>query len=207
MDNQIITLLNGFMIIKRRKQIRLKKYDYSDKGWYFVTICTQNRECLLGNVINGKMIFNKFGQIVNEKINELKKYKNINVDIYCVMPNHIHLILIIVGADPRVRLLSKYIDSLPNNNFGSTQGSTPTKNPSLGEYIKRLKTLTTYIYIENVKNNNWPKFQKRLWQRNYYEHIIRNEYSLFRIREYMRDNPMNWDEDRNNLSNQQPNGN
>jgi len=184
------------MVIRRRKQIRLKKYDYSDVGWYFVTICTQNREYILGNVVDGEMILNEFGKIINKKINELIKYKNVDVDVYCVMPNHIHLILIIVGADPRVRPIS-------NNGFndlGSTQGSTPTSNPILGEYIKRLKTLTTYIYIKNVKNNNWPKFNKRLWQRNYYEHIIRNKFNLNRIRQYIRDNPTNWEEDRNNLS-------
>ena len=94
------------MVFKQRKQIRLKKYDYSNAGWYFVTICTQNREYLLGNIIDGKMILNKFGKIVDEKIKELTVYKNVEIDIYCVMPNHIHLILIIVGADPCVRPLT-----------------------------------------------------------------------------------------------------
>lgn len=183
------------MITKHRKSIRLKKYDYSNAGWYFITICTQNRECLFGNIIHKKMILNEFGKIVDKKINELKIYKNVEIDIYYVMPNHIHLILIIVGADPCVRPLSKYIGSSSNIDLGSTRGSTPT----IGEYVKRIKTLTTYIYINNVKNNNWPPFQKRLWQRNYYEHIIRNEYSLDRIRQYIKDNPMNWDEDRNNI--------
>ena len=186
------------MVIKQRKQIRLKNFDYSDAGWYFVTICTQNREYILGNVVNGEMILNEFGEIINKKINELIKYKNVDVDIYCVMPNHIHLILIIVGADPRVRPLSKQFGT-SYINLGSTQGSTPTKDPILGEYIKRLKTLTTFIYIDHVKNGNWPSFEKRLWQRNYYEHIIRNEFDLNRIRQYIHDNPINWETDRNNL--------
>ena len=172
---------------KTRKNIRLKKYDYSQGGYYFVTICTQNREAILGNVVNGKMILNEFGKIVDEKINELKKYKNIDIDIYCVMPNHIHMIIILVGADPRVR----------PNVLGSTQGSTPT----VGEYVKRLKTLTTRIYIENVKMNRWPPFDKRLWQRNYYEHIIRNETEYLKIKEYIQLNPIMWERDRNNPKN------
>ena len=183
------------MVIHHRKQIRLKKYDYSLSGYYFLTICTQNREYLFGNVVDNKMILNEFGIIIDKKINELKIYRNVEIDIYCVMPNHVHLILIIVGADPRVRPLLKNIGLSQNIDLGSTQGSTPT----IGEYVKRIKTLTTYIYINNVKNNNWPPFEKRLWQRNYYEHIIRNEYSLNRIRQYIRDNPINWDKDRNNL--------
>jgi len=181
---------------KHRHSIRLKKYDYSQSGLYFVTICTQNRENLFGNIVGAnhdspvpKMVLNEFGKIVNKKINELKKYKNVDIDIYCVMPNHIHLILIIVGAGPcacpsRVR----------PNGLGSTQGSTPT----VGEYVKRLKTITTRIYIENVNNKNWPPFNKRLFQRNYYEHIIRNEIELNKIREYIINNPSMWDRDRNN---------
>ena len=105
------------------------------------------------------MVLNEFGKIVDKKINEFKIYKNVEIDIYCIMPNHVHLI---------------------------------------GEYIKRLKSLTTYIYIKNVKNNNWSSFEKRLWQRNYFENIIRNEYQLNRIRKYIRNNPENWDNDRNN---------
>ena len=167
---------------KQRKQIRLKNYDYSKSGLYFVTICTENRSCIFGDIIVGadprvrpSMILNEFGTIVDEKINELKKYKNVDVDIYCVMPNHVHLILIIFLK------------------FGSTQGSTPT----VGEYIKRLKTLTTYIYIKNIKNNNWLSFEKRLWQRNYYEHIIRNEIELNKIRQYIINNPLFWNQDIN----------
>ena len=184
------------MVFKQRKQIRLKKYDYSYAGWYFVTICTQNREYLLGNIIDGKMILNKFGKIVDEKIKELTVYKNVEIDIYCVMPNHIHLILIIVGADPCVRPLTKIINPVLNIDLGSTRGSTPT----IGEYVKRFKSLTTFIYIDNVKNNHWEPFQKRLWQRNYFEHIIRMKFDLNRIRQYIKNNPLNWNKDRNNLS-------
>jgi REP element-mobilizing transposase RayT len=168
----------------------LSGYDYSQPGYYFVTIGTQNRQCLLGNIVEGKMKLNEFGKIVDKKINELKKYKNVDVDIYCVMPNHIHMIIHLVGADPRVRPLN-----CGSTNHGSTQGSTPT----VGEYVKRLKTLTTKIYIDNVKNNGWKPFNKRLWQRSFYEHIIRNQNELNKIREYIQLNPQMWERDRNNI--------
>ena len=188
------------IVIQDRKSIRLKNFDYSASGYYFLTICTKNREYLFGNVVNNEMILNEFGKIVDKKINELKKYKNINIDICCVMPNHVHLILIIVGAGPcACPPTDPHVRPLPlssNNNFGSTQGSTPT----VGEYVKRLKTLTTYIYINNVKKNNWRPFDKQIFQRNYYEHIIRNEKSLNKIRQYIRNNPINWDNDKNNLN-------
>jgi len=71
----------------------------------------------------------------------------------------------------------------------------------VGEYFKRLKTLTTRIYIENVRNNNWPSFDKRLWQRNYYERIIRNEEEYLKIKKYIKSNPMMWERDRNNPKN------
>jgi len=113
-----------------------------------------------------------------------------------------HLILIIVGAgphacpdNPRVRPIYDGDISL-----GSTQGSTPTV-PTVGEYVKRLKTLTTRIYIENVRNNNWPSFDKRLWQRNYYERIIRNEEEYLKIKKYIKSNPIMWERDRNNPKN------
>jgi len=195
-----------------RKNIRLVGYDYSQNGFYFVTICTQNRENLFGYVVDGKMILNEFGMIVDTKINELKKYNNVDIDIYRVMPNHVHLILIIVGAGPRAcpdnpRVRPIYdgnilSGSTQGSHIGSTQGSTPTKlTPTVGEYVKRLKTLTTRIYIENVKYNNWPSFDKRLWQRNYYERIIRNEEEYLKIKKYIKSTPIMWERDRNNPKN------
>jgi len=184
--------------IPNRRSIRLPGYDYSQKGYYFVTICTQNHSEMFGKIVNGKMVLNDVGEMINKKINELKIYENINVDIQCVMPNHVHLILIIVGAGPCARpkqIKNDIIGSKKIIIIGSTQGSTPT----LGEYIKRFKTLTTRIYIQNVKSNHWPKFHMRLWQRNYYEHIIRSEREYKQIVYYIRSNPQNWGTDKNNI--------
>ena len=103
------------------------------------------------------------------------------------MPNHIHGIISIVGANPRGR---------PNNDNGQTHGSAPT----LGIIVQWFKTLTTNYYIKGVKNNNWKPFSGKLWQRNYYEHIIRNDGELNKIREYIKNNPINWENDSENMT-------
>ena len=97
------------------------------------------------------------------------------------MPNHLHGIITIVGADPCV---------CPNDEH--------TGSP-LHRIIQWYKTMTTNEYIKNVKQNSWPPFKKRIWQRNYYEHIIRNDEELKTIRHYIKNNPLNWECDENNL--------
>lgn len=84
--------------LSKRKQIRLKGYDYSQLGYYFVTICTQNRKCSFGNIANGEMILNQYGEIVDQIVKSLTKRFPINIDICQIMPNHVHLIIVIVGA-------------------------------------------------------------------------------------------------------------
>ena len=189
-----------------RKQIRLSGYDYSQNGYYFVTICTQNRECILGNIINPTVVgadpcarpsnpimkLNDVGIMVNKWLTKIPERFGSLLDIYQIMPNHIHLIIVV-----------------DQNNIGSTHtpigrthGSAPTEFMEskiyLGNIIQWFKTMSTNEYINNVKNNHWPSFDKRLWQRNYYEHVIRNDEDLFRIRKYIEDNPLQWDNDENN---------
>ncbi len=167
----------------RRRSLRLKDYDYSQNGAYFITICTQDRQYLLGEIINGEIILTDFGSLVEQKIKEMSQHYDVEIDTYCVMPNHIHMIMLIVGAGPCACPINKsncsiLIGSTRGFSIGSTRGSTPT----VGEYVKRLKTITT-------KRN-------RIWQRNYYEHIIRDEDDLNRIREYVVNNPVNWIDDK-----------
>lgn len=189
------------IIIKQRKSNRLKNFDYSSSGWYFVTICTQNRECLFGNIIDNHMVLNKYGKIINKYFLEIPKhYNNVELDEFIIMPNHIHGIIVIrnsnqsVGNDLRV---------VPINNNQVGHGGPTLQNirqqQLLFRIIKCFKTITTKIYIDGVKNNQFPPFNKRIWQKSYYDHIIRNEYSLFRIRKYIKDNPKNWEDDRNNI--------
>jgi len=104
------------------------------------------------------------------------------LDIYQIMPDHVHGI-IIVGADLCV---------CPKKQKNIINGRTHRCAPTLGTIIQWFKTMSTNEYIENVKSNNWPKFQQRLWQRNFYEHIIRDEKDYYKIREYIINNPKNW---------------
>ncbi|MBI4723231.1 MAG: transposase [Candidatus Stahlbacteria bacterium] len=168
----------------KRKSIRLKDYDYSQPGAYFITICTNKRVCLLGSIENGGMILNDTGRIVEKWWLKLPdKFPNIELDIYGVMPNHLHGIIFIinnVGADPCVcpEIMNK------GEHIGSPLQIT------LAQMVKWVKTMSTNEYIRNVKHNDWQPFLQKFWQRNYYEHIIRNEKELNYICEYIYYNPL-----------------
>jgi len=199
-------------MVGKRRQIRLKKYDYSDAGWYFVTICTQNRECLFRDIINNQMNLNIFGEIIKRYWLEIPNhFKNVELDEFVIMPNHIHGIIIIrrntnkfVGNDPRVVPLNKTVlNNTKVGHDGPTLRNT-RQQQLLFLIIQWFKTITTNIYIKGVKNNQFSRFNKRIWQKSFYDHIIRNEYDLNRIHQYIRDNPINWNEDRNNLNNKSP---
>lgn len=166
--------------IHHRQSIRLKGYDYSRNGAYFITVCVQNRICLFGDIDQGEMILNGAGKMVQNIWDEIPKYYDgIEIDTFQIMPNHIHGIIVIVGAGPR---------ACPNN--GVSQ-----RGLSLPDAMHRFKTLTTKKYIDGVKQHHWPPFERKLWQRNYYEHIIRDEQSLHKIREYIMNNPRDWERD------------
>lgn len=185
--------------IRPRKSNRLGRYDYSTKGYYFVTICTQNREYIFGDIVNDEMVLNDAGRMVESVLNEIPKhYPGIGINEYVVMPTHMHCIINIhncVGVGPRA-------DPIKNDhrilNNGQAQGPVPTKL-SLSTIIKRVKSLTTKKYIDGVNNNNWPPFVKRLWQRSFHDRIIRNDKTFYGIRKYIIDNPKNWETDENNI--------
>jgi putative transposase len=164
-----------------RRSIRLKEYDYSQAGAYYVTIDVQNRECLFGEIVNYEMILNEAGEMVSEQWNALlERFPSIELDVYQVMPNHSHgIIVIIENVDPQNIVVQN-------------------KKPTLGDIIGAFKSITTHEYILGVDNKHWPQFYKRLWQRNYYEHVVRDEKDLNRIRDYIQSNPANWDEDEEN---------
>ncbi len=204
--------------IHHRRSIRLKGYDYSQAGLYFITICTQNRLCLFGEIENGEMILNDAGIMIDKWWNELKhKYRNIKLHEQIIMPNHFHGIIQIinktdsVGADLRVCPDDTWQTSKTGQSHkrGQTRRSAPTGTEKSGEralgehigsplhaMIQWFKTMTTNEYIRGVKNNDWPRFNKKLWQRNYYEHIIRNEKSCYQISEYVQTNPVKWQDDK-----------
>jgi putative transposase len=173
----------------RRRSIRLKGYDYSSSGYYFVTICVQERMCLFGNTIYGKLNLSESGKMIEQYLIKLpKKFSNLFLDEFIVMPNHIHVIFVIndsVGADPCVCPINH------NNIFieGEHTGS------PLHRFIQWFKTMTTNEYIKKVMIDNWPRFNGKLWQRNYWEHIIRNEREYWAITQYIKSNPDNWNHD------------
>lgn len=186
--------------INHRKTIRLQNYDYSQEGYYFITICTENKKCILGKIENKKMVLNQFGKKVKDCWLKIEKTNNfLKLDQFVIMPNHIHGILIIdknvgvplVGTQDSDGLSEQRKNK--NSTQGRPQGIAPTK--TIGEIIGGFKSLTTNEYIKNVKAGKFPSFKKRIWQRNYYEHIIRNEESLDKIWEYIVSNPETWEKD------------
>ncbi len=165
-----------------RRSIRLKGYDYSQAGAYFVTMCVQRRELLFvtDDVID--MI-----QRWWDKLPE--KFPGVETDAFVIMPNHTHGIIVVTGehvGSPRQSAQSVGVDPRVN------------PAPTLGEMIQWFKTMTTNEYIRGVKTLNWTPFPGKLWQRNYYEHIIRSEIELNAIRQYIINNPLKWEQDRDN---------
>ena len=184
--------------MKNRRSIRLKEYDYSQSGAYFVTICAHDRECLFGEIVDGKMILNDAGRMIEKWMHELsRKFNGIALGKYIIMPNHIHYIIEnigSVGADLCVCPNNNDIDTndIENRDMGEHAGS------PLHKIVQWFKTMTTNEYIRNVKRNGWQPFSSRLWQRNYYERVIRNEDELNEIRQYIIDNPAKWYTDEEN---------
>ena len=169
-----------------RCSIRLKSYDYSQEGLYFITICIQNRLCLFGNIKDDEMNLNDAGQMIETQWLDLtQRFTGIDFGECIVMPNHFHGIIKIVGA-PLVGA----------QNVGQPQPGQPQEiAPTVGNIIGVFKSITTNEYIRGVKRNHWPRFDKKLWQRNYYEHIIRDEKSYLNISEYIKTNPAKWQDD------------
>ncbi len=156
--------------IHHRRSIRIKKYDYSQAGLYFITICTHNKLCLFGQIDNMEMCLNDAGLMINHHWPILTdRFNGIKLNEFIVMPNHFHGIIETIGdiTDP----------------------------PTVGEIVGAFKSITTNVYIRGVKQNNWPRFDKKIWQRNYYEHVIRDEESYLKISEYIQTNPLKWLED------------
>ncbi len=163
--------------MKERKVNRLKDYDYSQDGYYFVTICTRNREEWFGEIQSGKMILNGCGEITKNLWVEIPKhFKNVGLDEFIIMPNHIHGILIIVG--------NAYMRSLQNR----------TKM-LLSRIIQQYKSSVTRE-INSLQNDFCFK-----WHKSFYDHIIRNEKTLNNIREYIVNNPLKWESDIENKIN------
>ncbi|MEA5109457.1 hypothetical protein SDC9_08860 [bioreactor metagenome] len=182
--------------IHQRKSFRLKGYDYSQAGLYFITICVQDRLCLFGNVKNVEMMLNDAGRMVeNEWLKLPQRYTNIELHEFVVMPNHFHAIMEIAGA---TLVVAQNETVAQNIESGQPQGIAPTKPKTVGDMVGAFQSMVTVEYIRGVKQLGWGPFNRKLWQRNYWEHIIRDERSYERITEYITNNPKYWDNDKFN---------
>jgi len=178
--------------IHHRHSIRLKGYDYTRGGAYFVTIVTYQRAHLFGEVVNGEMRLNELGQIARDewfKTADLRPYVKLYEDELMVMPNHAHGIVWIENDDVVGMGVGAERRSAP------TKTKTPTVTPkSLGAIVRAYKSAVTYAVNALQKQRGAV-----LWQRNYYEHIIRNEQEHERIYNYILSNPLNWENDDENI--------
>jgi len=178
-----------------RRSIRLSRYDYSQTGAYFVTICIQNQKFLLGEIIDGEVQLNDAGRMISMTWEGLpNRFPSAETDQFIVMPNHIHGIIILTKDCTREHKVDGEHKVRPYGE-GRPRGTLPG---TISRIIQALKSITTNEYIVGVRQNSWTPFQGRLWHRNYYEHVIRDENELNRIREYIIYNPANWSEDREN---------
>jgi putative transposase len=205
--------------IHHRRSIRLKNYDYSQPGAYFVTLVTQNRANLFGEIADGVMRLNDLGEIVRSTWLRLQDFFSIYHDEWLIMPNHLHAIIwifdpggtgeastqwnwvdaspqrLIAGESSPQRLIAS--DSSPQRLIASE--SSPQRQPigtrsgSLGAIIQNFKSISTRKINQAQHSPGTPT-----WQRNYYEHITRNQAELERIRQYIADNPRHWAENEEN---------
>ena len=177
-------MMPGRNNVNHRRSIRLRDYDHTQNGAYFVTICTLQGVCLFGDVVDGEMVLNDYGAIVWEEWQRTAIVRaNIELDAFVVMPNHVHGIIVIVDNDSTVGATRRVA---PTN----TRPTGP-KAGSLGAIVGQFKSVAT----KRIRQLSHVNVDIPIWQRNYYEHIIRNEKSFNDIRAYIANNPAKWAED------------
>lgn len=179
-----------------RRSIRLQGYDYSQEGLYFITICCQDRAHLFGEIVDGEMILNSYGEIAQKEWQNTSTIRdNVVLHEFVVMPNHFHSIIEI-----------KFQKG--NNEIGKFQSPSQTVGAIIRGYkIAAIKKIKDYIlgkekskgelqFAPTAPTEKIKELDFKIWQRNYYEHIIRNDQSYERISDYIRDNPKRWKEDK-----------
>jgi putative transposase len=181
----------------RVESTRLPGWDYAGAGWYFVTICTRNRECLFGDIVDGEMHLSSIGEIVAEEWQKTPDIRpNVVLDEWVIMPNHLHGIIVILEPPDRAVETSRRDVSTTASQRDVPTTTTPPRLQagSLGAIIGQIKSVCT----KRIWAAGHTEFG---WQSRFYDHIIRDEGSLQRIREYIINNPANWAEDRINPAN------
>ena len=155
--------------VHHRQSIRLRSYDYSQPGWYFITICTYERRMIFGDIVE------KYWREI------ISSYHQVNLHDFVIMPNHLHGIIQLVGA----QFIAPNLDIAPELNQGAIN-----RAPTVGEIVRGFKARCTWAINKNIDMHGVP-----VWQRNYHEHIIRSQDAYLAITEYVRTNPQRWQED------------
>ena len=191
---------------QHRRSIRLREYDYTSPGWYYITICTHQQAVLFGDIKNGRIVLSPIGKIARGYWFQIPNhFKFVELDEFVIMPNHLHGIVIINNhpgnGDPGVsENLADHDIRIGNNNRRGVRSNAPTNaniNPQNYFSFISPKSGTLGVIIRSYKSSvtRWcrkNKFEYFQWQRNYYEHTIRNEQELYQIRKYIRNNPLKW---------------
>ena len=188
-----------------RKSIRLKGYDYHNAGAYFITICTKNRECVLNDMIVSSIVLDVWQALP-------LWFQTIELDEFVIMPNHIHFVIWLGVGMPLTGIQNVGTSLAGIQNSQDQDGGKPrpyeipmpektNPNPKLGDVVGAFKSLVFRVYLNWIEANA-PSRKATFWQTNYYEHIVRNDKELKAIRQYIIDNPINWNVDRDNLDNQ-----
>ena len=217
---------------RRSESIRLKGYDYSQPGAYFVTICSYNRIPIFGHVVDGEMHLNEYGKVVDEFWDNVAlHFPNVEIDVSVVMPNHVHAVIVIKDTGEGTSPLQKNRPTLGQKDAGegtsplqknrSTlgqkdkgEGTSPLQGnrPVLGQRDKgegtsplqknkpTLGQIVAYYKYQTIKliKQMGVRHDKPVWQKDYYDHIIRNEDDLNEVRQYVLYNSSKWEMDKNN---------
>ena len=162
--------------LHHRRSIRLPDFDYASEGWYFITLCTQNRDNLFGEIQDDKPCHNPAGEMINHWWNKItEKFKGVVLGEYVIMPNHFHALVYLPETEK----------------FSEPVQKTNTKIV-LSQVVRWFKTMTTNEYIRRVKAGEFLPFEKRIWHRNYFERVVRNQEEFDKIDLYIRQNPEKW---------------
>ena len=166
-----------------RRSVRLKGYDYAQGGAYFVTVCIQHWECLLGDVVDGQMVLSEWGLIASEAWERVAQHwPTVGLDGFVVMPNHFHGIVVLGGEE--------------GGGTPPLQGAQVGGGPTLGAVFAYWKYQTSKAINEMRQSPG-----ARLWQRSFHDRVIRNDWMLTRGRAYIANNPVRWPEDVHNPAN------
>lgn len=153
-----------------------------------MTACTQERACIFGDIVDGVMVANDAGRMVESVWHGLpERFSGMELDTFVVMPNHVHFIMFLVGAP--------LVGALTSTEGRNSRAGTRPAPTTVGDIVGAFKSMTTHKYTLGVSVSGWPSFPGRLWQRNYYERVIRNEAELDKFRTYILHNPDRWFED------------